>query len=142
MLDSLIGAMVLGIGAISFFALYPIIHRTELRGQQGSKAIHMATRLVEHIQLLKPQNLEPVTLSDLKLIDDGQEALPPPYAFSHIPLDEGSLYSPAQTLPQGTGTMQIEALDAGSKRVTVEIRWKTNGGWGSVKLGTIVGGYR
>ncbi len=141
-IDSLIGAMVLGVAAVAFFALLPILHATELRAKQETQAVQMATRLIEHIQLLKPQNLNAATLTDLSLIDEGQLAKAPPYSFSRIPLDEGSLYSPAQTLPQGTGTLDIVEIEGGSKRVDIVIRWKSKGGWGTVKNGTVVGGYR
>ncbi len=141
-LDSMLGTLVLGIGAVSFFSVYPMLHQSQLHAQEQSKAVQMATRLVEHIQLLPPQNLEANVLSDLNLIDEGQRSSLPPYSFSRIPLDQASLYSPAQALSQGQGTMTIENLPTGSRRVTVEVRWKTNGGWGSVKTGTIVGGYR
>jgi hypothetical protein len=134
--------MVLGIGAVAFFSIYPAIQQVELRGKQEAQAVQMGTRLIEHIQLLKPKNLTAETLTDLSLIDGGQLAKPPPYTFSRIPLDEGSHYSPARTLPQGEGTMNVVDIENGCKRVDITIRWKTKGGWGTVRLGTIVGGYR
>jgi hypothetical protein len=57
-------------------------------------------------------------------------------------MDEASMYSPAQSLPNGEGRLWLTDLDGGSIRVDVEISWIDRSQRVSHRTGTIVGGYR
>ena len=140
-IDCLMAVFVLGLGAASFYSLFPTYKRAETVAAQEAKASQMAARLVENLQLLHASNFTASTLSSLHLIDDGQTQ--PPYSFSHIPMDEASMYSPAQSLPNGTGSMAVTTLSGNSVRAVITITWRTpSGTTRSLTTGTIVGGYR
>ncbi len=141
LLDVLLAVFILSLAAISFYGLTPVIFRSRTMAKDNTAALQMANRLVEHIQLLKASDLKAPTLTALNLIDAGQSQQP--YSFTHIPLDEASRYSPAQTLRNGTGSLTFTDLDSGAIRVNVQINWTSaSGKASSVTTGTIIGGYR
>lgn len=101
----------------------------------------MAQRMIEHLQLLKPSDLNASTLSTINLIDADQTEQP--FTFSEIPLDEGTGYSPSRAIRSGQGVMAISDLDANSKLVTITMSWTTpKGKTRSFQTGTVLGGYR
>ncbi len=137
----LVGVLVLAMGAAAYFSMYPVVHRSQKMAHEETVAIQLAARMVEHIQLLRPADINEGSLMGLQLINsdsDGQ-----PWSFSTIPLDQGSGYSPAQALRKGQGYMTTQDLSAGSKLVRIEIRWTSPSGTArSFTTGTILGGYR
>lgn len=141
LMDVLVGSMVLVMGSVAFFSLIPTVRRAETLAGQQTVAVQIANRMIEHLQLLTPTNLNATTLTQLNLIDTGQTE--EPYTFTHLPMDEGSDYSPATNLPNATGTLTITDLDAGAKMVQVTITWENDmGAARSFSTGTVVGGYR
>ena len=137
----MLSVLVIGMSAAAYFAMFPTFKRSQKISEHDSKATLMAQRMIEHIQLLKPVDLNASTLSQLNLIDAGQTAQP--YSFAHIPLDEASKYSPAQVLKDATALMEITDLDSNSKRVKLTMTWKsTSGKTLTLTSGTIIGGYR
>jgi hypothetical protein len=141
LLDVMLAVFVLSMAAAAFFTLFPTFKRSERLSMEQSKATLMAQRMIEHLNLLKPADLNASTLSQLNLIDSGQTSQP--FSFAHIPLDEGSMYSPNQVLKNATATMTISDLSANSKKVVIAMTWtsaskKTR----SFTTGTILGGYR
>ena len=117
LIDSLMGAFVLSLSAIAYFALVPTTHRLQQVAKEYTVANAMANRFIEQLQLLKPSDINAATLTSLDLIDAGQSA--PPYNFSHIPLDEASGYSPSRMLKGGSATMNVTSMDAGSKKIDI-----------------------
>jgi hypothetical protein len=140
LLDGLIGAFILSLGAAAFYSMFPIVQRSNIQAQHETRAVQMSSRLIEHLQLLKPENLNGPTLIQLNLVEPGQNASP--YSISRIPLDEGSMYSPAQVLPQGQGRLILTPLAANSIMAEVEISWMSGGTRRFYRTGTVVGGYR
>jgi hypothetical protein len=141
LIDALIGIFILGMGAVAYYGMLPVIHRGHEIAQQESRAAQIATRLTEQIAMLKPADLNASTLHDLNLIDANQGAQP--WSFSHIPLDDGTDYSPAKTLRSGTGSITTSSIGQGSILVTVTVGWKSPvGKTRSFTTGTVVGGYR
>lgn len=141
LIDTMLAVLVIGMAAAAYFALFPTFKRSQKISEHDSKAALMSQRMIEHLQLLKPADLTATTLTQLNLIDAGQTSQP--YSFAHIPLDEGSKYSPAQVLKDATAVMTVEDLDANSKRVKLVMTYKsTSGKTLSITTGTILGGYR
>lgn len=138
----MLSVFIIGMAAAAYFGMFPSFKATERLAQEESKANLMAQRMIEHLQLLKPGDLNASALTQLNLIDSGQTTQP--FSFAHIPLDEGSMYSPNQVLKNATATMSIEDLDASSKRVVLQMSWKSSvtGKTHSLTTGTILGGYR
>ena len=137
----MLSVFVIGMAAAAYFALLPTFKRSQKISEHDSKAALMSQRMIEHLQLLKPNDLNCTTLSQLNLIDANQTAQP--YSFCHVPLDEASMYSPSQVLKNATAMMTIEDLDANSKRIKLVMTWKsTSGQTLSMTTGTIIGGYR
>ena len=142
MIDGLIGMFILGMGAVSFYALMPVMGRAHEIAQQESKAGQMASRIAEEFALLKPNEVHGPTLSALNLIDPGQ-ADTGPWTVSHIPMDDGTDYSPAKQLRNGAGTVSTSNLAGGSILVKVQITWSSpSGAIRSYTTGTVIGGYR
>jgi hypothetical protein len=140
-LDALAGVFVLALGAAAFFSLYPVVARSEKISRDRSVAGQLASKMSEHLQLLKTTDLTSGSLSGLHLIDDGQYSSP--FSFSHIPLDEASDYSPATMLRNGEGWLTISDVAGNSKKITIEIDWTDAAGRDqSFVTGTIIGGYR
>lgn len=140
-IDVLTSVFILAFGAAALFALFPVFQRSEKISRYESAAAQMASRMIEHVQLLKPADVNLATLQDLNLVEG--ESASQPYSFSNIPLDDGSGYSPAQALPNGQGLLWHSDLAAGSKFVAIEIRWTSpSGSVRSFRTGTILGGHR
>jgi type II secretory pathway pseudopilin PulG len=141
LLDAMLSVLIIGMAAAAYFAMFPTFKRSQKLSEEESKAVMMAQRMIEHLQLLKPTDLTASTLSQLNLIDTNQTS--PPYSFAHIPLDEASKYSPAQTLRNATATMEIDDLPANSKRVRIVMTWRSSSGkTHTLTSGTILGGHR
>lgn len=141
LLDVMLSVFVISLAAAAFFTLFPTFKRSERLSQEESKASLMAQRMIEHLQLLKPKDINASTLSQLNLIDAGQTQAP--YSFSHIPLDEGSMYSPNQVLRNAVATMSVDDLSVNSKRIVLFMSWTSaSGKTRSITTGTILGGYR
>jgi Tfp pilus assembly protein PilV len=137
----LVGLFVLVMGTLSYMSLITITSRSQGISSEDSKAAQMTARLLEQVQLLKPADLNTETLTSLNLIDAGQDASP--YSFTNIPLDEGTHYSPAQSLRNGTGQLKVTNLQNGSVLVETTITWTSPvGKQKTFTAGTIVGGYR
>jgi hypothetical protein len=140
-LDVLIAVCLLAILASGVYGMLPVVRKSQITGDQEARAVQMAARMIEHIQLLKPSDLTQGNLSALHLIDDGSYSSP--FSIGHVPLDEASCYSPAQTLPDGDGELAINTFADGSKEVRVTISWTSpSGQTRSISSGTILGAYR
>ncbi|MCH8979834.1 MAG: hypothetical protein IH945_11420 [Armatimonadetes bacterium] len=141
LIDVLIGMVILVFATLTLMSLIPVIQRGEMMSEDQSKAIQMVSRLVEHVQMLPADDLNVQTLTSLNLIDQGQAF--PPYSFTHIPLDEGSMYSPAQVLQDANGTINVTPLPDGSARVDILLTYTSKSGkTEQIQTGTIVGSFR
>ncbi len=144
LLDALIGTIILMLSATAFFSVFPTIKRSQALAQQQSSAVLVANRMLEHLQMLRPSDLNETALMQLNLVDgpeddDGDEW----YSFTRVPMDEASGYSPAQMLHGGEGRFRIVDLPAKSKKIELEVKWTWPTGKEHVlKTGTILGGYR
>jgi hypothetical protein len=128
-------------GAASFYSVFPALAKSHHIGDSNQKATQIATKMIEHIQLLSPSKLDASNLSAMQLIDAGQTSSP--YKFTKLPLEDSTNYSPSTALKDGTGTLTINDLQWGSKQVVVTITWKSTSGTAqSLTMGTILGAYR
>lgn len=142
LLDSLIGLFILGMGAVAYFGLLPVVHRSSEISRQESRAAQIAARVIEQLGMLKPAEVNSSTLKQLNLID-GSSTEEQPWTFSNIPLDDGTSYSPAKVLRNGRGSIWMSSIANGSVLVTLEITWDSpSGASRSYRTGTIIGGYR
>ena len=141
LMDVMIGIFMLVLATVTLMSLFPVVMRGEKMSSDESKAIQMTSRLVEHIQMLGAEDINGKTLESLNLIDTGQ--LVQPYSFTHVPLDEASMYSPAQVLDDAKGELEITVLGDGSRRVDLELQYRSKSGdIRTVKTGTIIGAFR
>ncbi len=141
LVDVLVGIFMLALAAAAFFALIPMIHRSQTVAKEESLAQAMAQRMVEQLQMLHRSDIDAATLTKLNLIDSGQTQAP--YSFANIPLDQASRYSPSQALRNGSGSIAVSTVDANSTRLDVTITWKSSTGKSrSITTGTILGGYQ
>lgn len=140
LLDVLMGVFTVTLLAVGIFSLLPTVHRSHDIADEESKAVLLANRMLEHLQLLTPSTMEGEILHKLNLIESWGDGK---YHFSHTPLDEGSRYSPATSLNKGYGFFTQTDLPGGSVLVNLEIGWTSHSGQNrSIRTGTIVGGYR
>lgn len=141
LMDALFGIAIFVLGALAFYGLMPVIHRSQEIAQQESKAAQIVARVTEELSMLKPSQVTTATLTQIGVIDAGQTAAP--WTFSNIPLDDGTSYSPAKMLRNGKGTISIATIDKGSVLATVTLTWRSPSGKSeSLTAGTVVGGYR
>ena len=135
------GVFILGLGAAAYFSLQPTMKRSQLLAQEEAKAIQMAHRMIEHLQLMKPSDISYANLQGLGLIDASPSSSP--YSFSNVPLDDTTNYSPSKALQNGQGQLSVTPVDAGSVRLNIVISWKSPSGKSrSLSTGAIIGGYR
>ena len=141
LIDALVGIFILGMGAVAYFGLLPVVHRSQQIAQQESKAGQIAARIAEEYGMLKPSEVNATTLTTMNLIDSGQTSQP--WTVTHIPLDDATDYSPSKALENGAGTVTTSTIANGSILVTIQITWKSASGKSrSFTTGTIIGGYR
>ena len=141
LIDVLIGMVMLVLSTLALMSLFPVIMRGQHISEDQSKAVQMVSRLIEHLQMLPADDLNAETLTSLNLIDAGQTF--PPYSFTHIPLDEASMYSPAQVLRDANGTINVTPLPDGSARVDILLTYTSEAGTAQqIQTGTIVGSFR
>lgn len=141
LLDSLIGLMILSMAAVSFFTLFPTVHKSHAISEQEQKATQLGTKMLEHLQLLSPSKLNATTLTSMQLIDTGQTDAP--FTFDDVPLDSATGFSPNRALKNGTGVLDIVDIGDGSTRVVLTISWESpSGSQSNVTMGTILGAHR
>jgi hypothetical protein len=132
---------ILGLGAAAYFSLQPTMKQSQLLAQEEAKAIQMAHRMIEHVQLMRPVDVNYTNLKDLGLIDSSPASSP--YSFSNVPLDDATNYSPSKALRNGQGQLSVTPIDAGSVRLDITIAWTSSSGrTRSLTTGAIIGGYR
>jgi Tfp pilus assembly protein PilV len=136
--EVLVASVMLVAGALAYFTLVPLIHRSQQMARHQSTAIQIANRMIEHLLLLRSTTLTADNLANLNLIERGQTQ--PPYSFKHLPMDDGWQYSPARVLPNGSGTMNVTTLANGATMVVIDITWTERaGGNRTYRTGTILG---
>lgn len=141
LLDALIGVFIVTIAALSYLSLTVITHKAQAISKDDSKAAQMTARLLEQMQLLTTRDVNVSTLKAMNLVDSSSTGSP--YSFTNIPLDQGTMYSPSQALPDGKGSMSVVTLANGSVRVVATVTWRSASGTArSFTSGTIIGAYR
>ena len=140
LIDGLIAAALVVMGAVAYYSMVPLVQRSQLIAEQQTLAVQISNRMVEHILLLKPDNLNATALSQLNLIDSGQSTQP--FKITNLPMDDGWSYSPAKALPSGSGTLTIADIGDRCKRVKIVITWKGPNGTQTYTTGTVLGGHR
>lgn len=141
LVDAVIGMFFFVMLSLSVLSLFPVIKRSEQSSTERAKAIQMCNRILEHVQMLGSQDVNYQNLVSLNLIDSTTNTQP--YSFTHVPLDEASMYSPAQALRDADGQISYEHLDDGSVKVLVTLEYTTDTGHTDrVETGTVIGGFR
>ena len=137
----MLGMLMLLFAALTLMSLFPMIKKGEKISKDESMAIQMVSRMIEHIQMLPADDLNAQTLTSLNLIDAGQAF--PPYSFTNIPLDDATMYSPAQVLRNANATINVTPLPDGSARVDLMLTYTSEAGTAQqIKTGTVVGSFR
>ena len=126
--------------ASSVFMLIPTVNGSQAFGTQQTIAAQMGAKMVERIQMLSPSTLTAETLAALQLIDSGQSGNN--LTFTNTPIDDGARYSPATSLPSGTGTLTFTTLASGAVKAKIVVSWLSPFGTRSFTTGTVVGSYR
>ena len=143
LLDVMVGIFFLLMSSLTFAALFPTVKRAEAMSKNESKAVQMTGRLIEHIQMLPAKDINAESLTALNLIDTGQLGQAQPWSFTHIPLDEASMYSPAQVLRDADGQITTTTLAGGSVKVLITLTYTSESGkTKTIKTGTVVGSFR
>lgn len=141
LLDTLLAVFVLGVGAAGYFSLLPQIDRMQRMAKERAIAMHIATIMIDELQMMHSGSITAGNLTALNLINPGQTVSP--YSFTNIPLNNSTDFSPAQALKNGTGTLTVTQIDNGSELCEIEIDWTSDDNQAEkLVTGTIVGGYR
>lgn len=132
---------VVSLGAAAFTSYTSVTDRAQRVSREEAIATQLCNRFIEQVRLLRPRDVNYSTLSQLNLIDGQISANN--FSFTHIPLDEASMYSPAQLLKDGQGQLTILDLPDNAKELRVVMTWKSSSGKSrQLRSGTILGGYR
>lgn len=141
LIDVMCALFILAMGTLAIFSTMPASQASQRMATDQAAATYMASKYIEQLQILRTSQLSAATLSNLNLIDAGQTG--PPYSFAHVPLDDGSYYSPATRLKDAVATVNFTNIDAGSVRCDVFIQWRTpHNVLQTLSTGTIIGGYK
>jgi len=140
-LDVILGVFILSLSAAAFYTVFPKIGKVQDLAMQRSRAMHIANRIIDELQLMRPANITTANLYALNYIDATQTQSP--YTISDLPIDDGIDYSPRKVLKNGSATLTVTSIDSGSKRCVITVNWTSEAGKPeSFKMGTVVGGYR
>ena len=141
LVDLLVALGVMLLATLGFLSLFPVAHRAQFLSSERSVAAKIASRMIEHLQMLPRRDVNYASLRQLNLINETPTTSP--FSFTRLPLDDGAQYSPATALPQGSGTLTVEPLDHGAAMAVIEIRWTSRSGREAVyKTGTVLGRFR
>jgi hypothetical protein len=141
LVDAVIGMFFFVLLSLSILSLFPVIKRGEQLSNEKSRAAQMCTRMLEHVQMLPAKDINYSNLVALNLIDPAQGAQP--YSFTHVPMDEASQYSPAQTFRGADAKISYSVMADESVLVKVSIEYTSDSGHHEkVETGTVVGGFR
>jgi hypothetical protein len=141
LVDVMIGMFFMVMATLTLMSLFPVIKKGEQMSTEESKAVHMCNRLIEHIQMLPADDITVDNLAALNLIEPNQTTQP--YSFTHVPLDEASRYSPAQSLRDANASLTISDVGTGSKRVRITLTYTSDTGQTrTLRTGTVVGAFR
>ncbi len=141
LVDVLIGMFFMIMATMTLMSLFPVIKRGEQISTEDTKAVQMCNRLVEHVQMLGAKDITIENLTALNLVDKDQNALP--LSFTHIPLDEGAMYSPYQVLRNADGNLTYKTINGGAILVTITLQYDSDTGKKKViQTGTVVGAFR
>jgi type II secretory pathway pseudopilin PulG len=137
-IDSMIGVMVLIIGALSFTAALPVVSRSQKVADEQSKAVQIAQWQIEQVRQAGFLNLTFERLYPLGLVDDWNGE--GPMTFTTAPNVEAGRFSPSLQLREGVGELVIEDATDAVREVRVTVKWKSPAGKDrSVMLSTLVG---
>jgi len=138
LIDTMIGMMILAMGALSFTALMPVMARGQKMSQEVSVANQIALRELENLRLLGYNSLEYTDIHATGLCDTYSGS--GPIMFSHVVQDEAKQLSAATSLKNGTGTVEISDVSANLRSVIVTVNWTSASNKSrSVALSTLVG---
>ncbi|MEJ5169673.1 MAG: hypothetical protein WHU10_01670 [Fimbriimonadales bacterium] len=141
LVDLLLALGVMLLATLGFLSLFPVAHRSQALSSERSTAAKIASRMIEHLQMLPRRDLRYESLRQLNLIDASPTSSP--YSFTNLPLDDGAQYSPSTALPQGTGALMVIPLDHGAVMAVIEIRWTSRSGReATYRTGTVLGRFR
>ena len=140
-LDVILGVFILSLSAAAFYSVFPKIGKVQDLPMQRSRAMHIANRIIDELQLMRPGNITAANLYALNYIDGTQTKSP--YTISDLPIDDGLDYSPRKELKNGSATLTVTPIDSGSVRCVILIQWTSEAGKPeTLKAGTVVGGYK
>lgn len=138
LVDSMIGFLILAIGALAFCATVPVVSRSHHMADEQTKAVQIAQWQIEQVRQTGFLNLTFERLYPLGLVDDWDGD--GPMTFTNAPVVQAGRFSPSAQLRNGTG--ELEIFDHGSdiREVRVKVRWTSPAGKDrSVELTTLVG---
>lgn len=138
LVDSMIGFLILAIGALAFCATVPVVSRSHHMADEQTKAVQIAQWQIEQVRQTGFLNLTFERLYPLGLVDDWDGD--GPMTFTNAPVVQAGRFSPSAQLRNGTG--ELEIVDHGSdiREARVTVRWTSPAGKDrSVELTTLVG---
>ena len=138
LVDSMIGFLILAIGALAFCATVPVVSRSHHMADEQTKAVQIAQWQIEQVRQAGFLNLSFERLYPLGLVDDWDGD--GPMKFTNAPVVQAGRFSPSAQLRKGTG--ELEIVDQGSdiREIRVTVRWTSPAGKDrSVELTTLVG---
>jgi len=140
--DVILAVFILSLSAAAFYSVFPKIGKVQDMAQERSRAMHIGNRVIDQLQMMRPQDITPANLVALQFC--GNSGLNgSPYTITRLPMDDATDFSPRKSLKNGTATLTVTSIDSGSLRCVVKVQWTSESGHAeTVKVGTVIGGYR
>ncbi len=117
-------------------ATMPLATASRNKADRSTKAIGLAQKELEALRGAGYPNLTPTQMYSYGLIDNTTAVSSNTYTFTNA--DALAYDSPANVLPNGTGTVTVEQLDFDLRRLTVAVTYRDLNTTKTVRLGTIV----
>jgi type II secretory pathway pseudopilin PulG len=138
LVDSMIGFLILAIGALAFCATVPVVSRSHHMADEQTKAVQIAQWQIEQVRQAGFLNLTFERLYPLGLVDDWDGD--GPMTFTNAPVVHAGRFSPASQLRNGTGEMLIIDQSPDIREIRVTVKWTSPAGKSrSIELSTLVG---
>jgi hypothetical protein len=121
--------MLLSMAGILFSATMPTGFTAVRQAGETKKAVTLAQRKIEQVESLGYESLAYTNLRTAGVVDDSSSVSP--YVFTLAD-------SLSNVLPSADGTLDVSDEGGGVKRVTVVIKWKSDGVTRNVTLRTLI----
>lgn len=136
LVEVLFAMFIISMCALIVASTMPVATLSKTSGDYLTRASDIAEKEIESIRGAGFSNANATSLAAAGLIDSTTTVGTNTYSFTNV--DTNVNDSPANVLPQGTGTVQINTLSMGETQVIVAVTYNFHGQNHTVTTGTVI----